>query len=56
MTDNVLDFESLKQVQLLKRKAARVDEMRNAFRLARGESGPDKPKTTTRSRAKNKKK
>lgn len=56
MTDNVLDFESRKQAQLLKRKDARVDELRKAFRLARGETGPDKPASSNKSRTKGKKK
>lgn len=43
MNDNVVDFESRKQNQLLKRKEAKVDALRKAFRLARGEPGPDKP-------------
>ncbi len=43
MSDNVVDFESKKQGQLLKRKEAKVDAIRRAFRLARGDTGPDKP-------------
>ena len=56
MTDNVLDFESLKQTQLLKRKQERVDALRKAFRLARGETGPDKPDSSSKTRSKGKKK
>jgi len=56
VANNVLDFASRKQAQLLKRKDARVDELRKAFRLARGETGPDKPATNNKSRTKNKKK
>lgn len=43
MSDNVVDFESKKQDQLNKRKEAKVDSLRRAFRLARGDKGPDKP-------------
>lgn len=56
VTDNVLDFESRKQAQLLKRKQERVDELRRAFRLARGETGPDKPASSNKTRSKGKKK
>ena len=56
VTDNVLDFESLKQTQLLKRKQERVDALRKAFRLARGETGPDKPASGNKTRSKAKKK
>lgn len=60
MTNNVLDFESRKQAQLLKRKNDKVAELRKAFRLARGETGPDsssgKSNSPGKARAKNKKK
>ncbi|NQV68427.1 MAG: hypothetical protein HQ498_00240 [Pseudohongiella sp.] len=38
MTNKILDFESRKEDQLLKRKEAKVDALREAFRLARAES------------------
>jgi len=41
MTNEVVDFEREKQIHLHKRKEAKVDALRRAFRLARGE--PDSP-------------
>lgn len=41
MNDKVVDFQAGKESQLHKRKEAKVDAMRQAFRLARGEA--DKP-------------
>jgi len=38
MKDNIVDFGNGKQVQLFKRKEARVDAMRRAFRQAREEA------------------
>jgi hypothetical protein len=38
MNDKVVDFQVAKENQLHKRKEAKLDEMRQAFRLARGES------------------
>ena len=38
MTDNVVDFDSEKHKHQSKRKEAKVDAIRNAFRQARGES------------------
>jgi hypothetical protein len=37
MNDKVIDFQAGKENQLHKRKEAKLDEMRLAFRLARGE-------------------
>ena len=37
MTDKIVDFQSGKESHLHKRKEAKVDAMRRAFRLARGE-------------------
>ena len=37
MNDKVVDFQTGKENQLLKRKEAKLDAMRQAFRLARGE-------------------
>lgn len=44
VSTKVIDFESQKQAHLHKRKEAKVDQLRQAFRLARGETSPDKPK------------
>ena len=52
MSDNVLDFEARKQAQLLKRKDASVDALRKAFKLARGDAGPDKPAGSTSAQGK----
>ena len=38
MNDKVVDFQAGKEDQLQKRKEAKLDEMRQAFRLARGEA------------------
>ncbi len=38
MNDKVVDFQAGKESQLHKRKEAKLDEMRQAFRLARGEA------------------
>ena len=38
MNDKVVDFQAGKENQLHKRKEAKLDEMRHAFRLARGEA------------------
>lgn len=45
MNDKVVDFQAGKENQLHKRKEAKLDEMRQAFRLARGEAD----KTTSKS-------
>ena len=37
MTDNIVDFQSQKEGHQHKRKEAKVDAIRKAFRLARGE-------------------
>ncbi|MCH7816215.1 MAG: hypothetical protein IIC60_06565 [Proteobacteria bacterium] len=56
MVDNIVDFESKKQSHLTKRKEAKVDALRRAFRLARGEADPDTPLSGRRQRPKFKKK
>jgi len=38
MNDKVVDFQAGKENQLHKRKEAKLDEMRQAFRVARGEA------------------
>jgi len=38
MNDKVVDFQAGKEEQLHKRKEAKLDSMRQAFRLARGET------------------
>lgn len=38
MNDKVVDFQAGKENQLHKRKEAKLDSMRQAFRLARGET------------------
>jgi hypothetical protein len=38
MSDKIVDFQAGKENQLHKRKEAKLDEMRQAFRLARGEA------------------
>ena len=53
MTDKVVDFESRKQVHNEKRKEARVEALRRAFRQARGETEATAPsKRKKRSRKK----
>jgi hypothetical protein len=37
MADNIIDFELGKHTHAHKRKEAKVDELRSAFRAARGE-------------------
>lgn len=54
MDDKILDFESRKEAHLLRRKEAKVEEMREAFRLARGEKSGKQNKQ--RKRRKNPKK
>jgi hypothetical protein len=48
MNDKIIDFQAGKESQLHKRKEAKIDAMRQAFRLSRGEAA----KTTS---SKNKK-
>jgi hypothetical protein len=43
MVDNIVDFDSRKQSHLSKRKEAKVDALRQAFREARGEPEPSSP-------------
>jgi hypothetical protein len=38
MSDKIVDFQAGKENQLHKRKEAKLDEMRQAFRVARGEA------------------
>jgi len=56
VTAKVIDFEASKEAQLLKRKEAKVDALRSAFRQARADTGPDKPKGRGKKRAKSRKK
>ena len=57
MNDKVVDFQAGKENQLHKRKEAKLDEMRQAFRLARGEAdkATDKSSSTKKKRRKSKK-
>jgi len=56
MPKNVLDFETKKEAQLHKRKEAKIDALRNAFREARG-AEPSKPsRLKAKKRRKSKKK
>ena len=52
---DIIDFERGREVHQLKRKEAKVDALRKAFRLARGEAAADKP-TRRRKRHKSPKK
>ena len=54
--DNIVDFESKRLDHLQKKKEARVDALRRAFRTARGEPDPDTPGFGRRKRGKSKKK
>jgi hypothetical protein len=54
MNNKIVDFQAGKENQLHKRKEAKLDEMRQAFRLARGEA--DKAAANnSRSKKKNRK-
>jgi len=57
MNDKVVDFQVAKENQLHRRKEAKLDEMRQAFRLARGESdkAARKSSSTKKKRHKSKK-
>ncbi|GJM14555.1 MAG: hypothetical protein DHS20C12_29580 [Pseudohongiella sp.] len=57
MNDKVVDFQAGKESQLHKRKEAKLDAMRQAFRLARGEAdrAAAKPSTGKKTRRKSKK-
>lgn len=46
---NIVDFESSKLAHIQKRKDSRADEMRKAFRAARGDE-PAKPRRKSRKR------
>ncbi len=48
MSDNVVDFEREKEPHLLRRKEAKVEALREAFRQARGESPISKSKSRKR--------
>lgn len=56
MPDKVIDFDSRKHAHVFKRKEAKVDALRQAFRLARGEAdksvAPSKSKKSKKSRKK----
>jgi hypothetical protein len=54
MNDKVVDFQAGKENQLHKRKEAKIDAIRQAFRLARGEA--DKAATTSPSGKKKRRK
>lgn len=54
MSDKVVDFELGKENQLHKRKEAKLDAMRRAFRLARAE--PEKATSKNKKRRQSKKK
>ncbi|MCH8175370.1 MAG: hypothetical protein IIC59_09345 [Proteobacteria bacterium] len=45
MSNNVVDFETSKQSHLHRRKEAKVDAIKRAFRNARGEPDPDRPRS-----------
>jgi len=55
MADNVLDFETRKQSHEIKRKEAKVDALRRAFRLARGDKDQDGPRNKRKKSRKPKK-
>ena len=40
MSNNVLDFQARKSLHVEKRKEARIDALKQAFREARGDSEP----------------
>ena len=54
MSDKIVDLQAGKENQLHKRKEAKLDEMRQAFRLARGEA--DKAASTSSSTKKKRRK
>ncbi|MFT7471459.1 MAG: hypothetical protein ACI8XU_001355 [Kiritimatiellia bacterium] len=56
MNDKVVDFQAGKENQLHKRKEAKLDEMRQAFRLARGEADKATSKTPSSSKKRRKSK
>ena len=53
MSDKIVDFQARKESQLHKRKEAKLDALRQAFRLARLET--DKADTKRKKRRKSKK-
>ncbi|MEX0964712.1 MAG: hypothetical protein WDZ52_11800 [Pseudohongiellaceae bacterium] len=54
MSDKIVDFVASKESQLHKRKEAKLDAMRQAFRLARAQ--PQKTANKNKQRRKSKKK
>ena len=50
MTNEVVDFENEKLNHLHKRKEAKVDALRRAFRLARGETDASKARKKAKKR------
>lgn len=56
MPDNIIDFEQHREARDVRRKEARVDAIKRAFRLARGEADKDKPGGKPRRRRKSRKK
>ncbi len=59
MSDKVIDFQARKESQLHQRKEAKLDAMRQAFRLARSEADKadkaDKAESRRKKRRKSKK-
>lgn len=56
MTDNIIDFEQQREAKDERRKEARVDAIRRAFRLARGEAEKARPGAKSSRRRKSRKK
>lgn len=56
MASNIIDFDSSKNNQLLKRKDVKVESMREAFKQSREEAANSKLKVKTPWRKKRKKK
>lgn len=54
MNDKVVNFDDGRQRQIFKRKEARVDAMRRAFRQAREEASTQKPADSASKTHKNK--
>ena len=52
MSDKIVDFQARKEGQLHKRKEAKLDAMRQAFRLARVEADKAEPKRPRRRKSK----
>jgi len=52
MVDKIVDFQAGKESQLHKRKEAKLDAMRQAFRLSRGETDETPSKNKKRRKSK----